>query len=580
MNVAASEIHDYLCSLYGREAGNTTYNELSNLLERYRPRLPRPGPRRLTEADVVLITYGDMVREAGERPLGSLAHFLSAHLRERITAVHLLPFYPYSSDDGFSVIDYKQVDPKLGAWDDVHEVGRHFRLMFDAVINHISVESEWFRRFLAGDATYQDYFVVVPPQTDLSQVFRPRALPLLTPFPAPGGEKLVWTTFSEDQVDLNFANPKVLLRIVDVLLFYVAQGAELIRLDAIAFLWKEPGTSSVHLPQTHRLIQLFRSLLDEVAPQVILITETNVPHKDNVSYFGDGYSEAQMVYNFSLPPLTLHAFHTGSAAILSQCAAGLTLPSDQTSFFNFLASHDGIGVTPARDLLPPEAIQALVDRVAALGGRISYRHNADGSQTPYELNVNYLDALGDPAAGTEPPERVARRFLAAQAIMLSLRGVPGIYFHSLFGSRSWPEGVAQTGRNRTINRQKVERETLEAELADPGSLRHHVFYPYLELLQKRAGRAAFHPNGDQEVMFYHDAVFSLLRTSPDGDDHVLCLHNVSGQRQEVIVNRRQLPLPPDGPYLDLVSGHAYPAPPSGRWTLTLEPYQVIWLCQE
>jgi glucosylglycerate phosphorylase len=580
MNVVTSETAHHLHALYGGETSGATYNQLNLLLKQYRPRLPRPASRRLTQEDAVLITYGDMVREPGERPLRSLARFVSRHLKGSISTVHILPFYPYSSDDGFSVIEYKAVDPELGTWNDVREAGRHFRLMFDAVINHMSVQSEWFRRFLAGDDAYQDYFVVVPPGTDLSQVFRPRALPLLTPFPSAKGEKLVWTTFSEDQVDLNFANPEVLLRILDVLLFYVEQGAELIRLDAIAFLWKEPGTSSVHLPQTHRLIQLFRSVLDEVAPQVVLITETNVPHKDNVSYFGNGYDEAQMVYNFSLPPLTLHAFHTGSAKILSQWASTLVLPSDQTTFFNFLASHDGIGVTPARDLLPPEAIQALVERVAALGGRVSYRHNPDGSKTPYELNINYLDALGDPAAGAEPRERVAGRFLAAQAVMLALRGVPGIYFHSLFGSRSWVEGVAETGRNRTINRQKVARETLEAELADPGSLRHHVFFPYLELLQKRAGRAAFHPNGEQEVMFYHDAVFALLRTSPGGDDHVLCLHNVSAQRQQVIVDRGKLPLPPDGPLLDLVSGHVYPAPPAGEWTLTLGPYQVIWLCKE
>jgi glucosylglycerate phosphorylase len=576
MNITTSEIYHHLRALYGGENAETTYHQLKELLAQYRLRLPPPSPRRLSQRDAVLITYGDMVQEPQQRPLRSLAEFLGEHLKGAITTVHILPFYPYSSDDGFSVIDYKAVDPMLGTWRDVHELGRDFRLMFDAVVNHVSAQSEWFRRFLAGDRPYRDFFVVVPPGTDLSQVFRPRALPLLTPFQTAGGEKLVWTTFSEDQVDLNFGNPEVLLRILDVLLFYVEQGAELIRLDAIAFMWKEPGTTSVHLPQTHRLIQLFRSVLDEVAPQVIFITETNVPHKDNVSYFGDGRNEAQMVYNFSLPPLTLHAFHTGNAQTLSQWASTLTQPSDQTTFFNFLASHDGIGVAPVRDLLSPEAIQALVARVAALGGHVSYRHNADGSQTPYELNINYLDALGDPAATKEEPEWLARRFLAAQAIMLALRGVPGIYFHSLFGSRSWQAGVAETGRNRTINRQKLARSRIEAELADHNSLRRLVFFPYVALLRKRAGQAAFHPNGGQEVMFYHDAVFAVLRTSPDGREHLLCLHNVSSRRQEVTIHRRQLPLAPDIPLMDLISDRVYPAG-GDKWPLVLEPYQVIWL---
>jgi glucosylglycerate phosphorylase len=578
MKISTGKIHDHLRLLYGRDSGEATYHQLKELLEKVRRRLPEPAPRYLSPQDSVLITYGDMVQEPQQRPLRSLADFVSRHLKGAISSVHILPFYPYSSDDGFSVIDYKAVDQALGAWADVRALGSHFRLMFDAVINHISAQSEWFRRFLAGDPQYQDYFVVVPPGTDVSQVFRPRALPLLTAFQTAGGEKWVWTTFSEDQVDLNFGNPEVLLRVVEVLLFYVEQGAELIRLDAIGFLWKEPGSASIHLPQTHCLVQLFRSVLDEVAPQVILITETNVPHQDNISYFGDGYNEAQMVYNFSLPPLTLHAFHTGSAKTLSQWASGLSLPSDQTTFFNFLASHDGIGLTPARDLLHDEEVQALVERVEALGGFVSYRHNADGSQTAYELNINYMDALADPAAA-EGADLVARRFLAAQAIMLALRGVPAIYFHSLFGSRSWREGVAQSGHNRTINRQKLDRSRLEAELADPTSLRHKVFFPYRALLQERAGQAAFHPHGGQKVMFYHDAIFALLRSSPDGREHLLCLHNVSGQSQEVNVNRRQLPLSPDAPLRDLVSGRLFTADHSDKWSLVLEPYQVLWLAE-
>ena len=157
--------------------------------------------------------------------------------------IHLLPFYPYSSDDGFSVIDYKQVNPALGTWDDVARVGQNFHLMFDGVINHISAQSAWFKAFLQDDPKYRDYFIVVEGEPDLSQVVRPRTLPLLTEFTTPSGAKKVWTTFSADQIDLNYANPEVLLDIIDVLLFYVAHGAELIRLDAIAYLWKEIGTT-------------------------------------------------------------------------------------------------------------------------------------------------------------------------------------------------------------------------------------------------------------------------------------------------------------------------------------------------
>ena len=359
------------------------------------------------------------------------------------------------------------------------------------------------------------------------------------------GTKHVWTTFSADQIDLNFANPEVLLAIINLLLFYVTKGAELIRLDAIAFMWKEVGTNCLHHEQTHRIIQLWRSVLDIVAPQVVLITETNVPHEENISYFGDGRNEAQMVYNFSLPPLTLHAFHTGNAEILSTWAQTLTLPSKRTTFFNFLASHDGIGLTPARGLLPEMAVAAIAERVQRLGGYVSFRNNPDGSQSAYELNINYLDALADPDQPDEPTDLIARRFLAAQAIMLALRGVPGIYFHSLFGSRGWPEGAKETGRARTINRQKLQVEDLKAELAQPGSLRQLVFQGLRQMLRARASSPAFSPIGAQEIQWLHPAVFAVQRSAPANSETILCLHNVSADTVAVRL--------PAGTYRDLLS---------------------------
>lgn len=565
MNHLSTRLREHLTFLYGPDAGAATAVRVERLIADYQPRLPPPQTAALSERDSVLITYGDMVQDESQAPLCTLADFLHAHVADTVSTVHLLPFFPSSSDDGFSVIDYKRVDPALGDWPDVARLGRSFRLMFDAVVNHVSAHSEWFGRFLADEPAYRDFFTVVDGPTDLSAVFRPRALPLLTEVKTAAGPKRVWTTFSTDQIDLNYANPEVLLRVLDTLLFYVAHGAEFIRLDAIAFIWKAHGTPCIHLPQTHRLVQLMRTVLDIAAPQVALITETNVPHRENISYFGNGRNEAQMVYNFPLPPLTLHAFHTGDATILSRWAAGLTLPSGNATFFNFLASHDGIGVTPARGLLPPDAVEAMARRVAALGGHVSYRNQPDGSQIAYELNVNYLDALGDPDAPEQPTTVKAQRFLAAQAIMLALRGVPGIYFHSLFGSRNWPEGVAQTGRYRTINRQKLRRAALEAELAQSGSLRQQIFSGYSHLLRVRAAHPAFHPHGEQAVLTLHPAVFAVRREARAGGA-MLCLHNVSARPAAV-----QLPA---GFKHDLLRGDRV-----RETAVTLAPYQILWLAE-
>lgn len=526
MNEPFQRIQGLLAELYGPERAAGLLPEVMDLLERYHGRMPVPRADGLSQRDAILITYADQVQHPGQPPLATLAEFSRAYLKDLVSGLHILPFYPSTSDDGFSVSDYYQVDLALGGWEDIQRLRADFRLMFDAVFNHASAQGDWFQAYLQGDPEYRDFFIAVTGSPDLSQVVRPRALPLLTSFTAADGPRQVWTTFSADQVDLNYANPRVLLRMLDVLLFYVEKGAEWIRLDAIAYLWKQIGTPCIHLGQTHAVVQLLRAVLDEVAPHVLLVTETNVPHADNISYFGDGVNEAQMVYNFALPPLALHTLWEGDASALSAWAAGLKLPSQRTTFFNFLASHDGIGLNPARGLLSDGQIDALVEGALAHGGRVSYKHNLDGSQSPYELNINYLDALSDPTGGEDESVQV-RRFVAAHAILLALQGVPGIYFHSLFGSRGWPEGVALLGHNRAINRQKLAVDDLTAELQDPSRRRRMVYDWLATMLRVRAGEPAFDPRVDQEVLDVGRSLFALRR------DDVTCLVNVTGRAVEI-----------------------------------------------
>lgn len=572
-------MHEKLEFIYGAETGRQVFQELETLLEKYaylRQREPiLPAAERVSERDTILITYGDMVQ--GSQPgshLQTLHGWLKKRLQGVISTVHILPFYPYTSDDGFSVVDYWQIDPALGDWADVRALRADFRLMFDAVINHISASSEWFQGFLQGQPAYQDYFIVTDPAQDLSQVTRPRALPLLTRFQTAQGEKYLWTTFSTDQLDLNFANPQVFLQIVELLLFYVSQGADLIRLDAIGYMWKEIGTSCIHLPQTHALVQVMRDALDKCAPNTLLITETNVPHKDNISYFGDGVNEAQLVYQFPLVPLVLHTLQTGDATALAGWAASLEKISETTTFFNFLASHDGIGVVPAKAILNEQEVNALVEKTLAHGGKVSYKNNPDGSQSPYELNITYFDALSDPHNQAESEQTKIARFMVSQAIMLALQGVPGIYFHSLLGSSSWQEGFEQTQRNRTLNRQKFQLAELEALLDNPQSRAAQIFSRYSALLQKRTRQAAFHPNADQQVISWPNqpALFGLLRTARSGQ-HLLAIHNVSN-RPQLVENLTALPALATLPATlgDLLGGKTYQAV-----SLEIEPYQVLWL---
>lgn len=573
-------IETHLRSLYG-EDGPLIRDRIEQMLRKHCALSPALAQRSqgtlpLDQSDALMIAYGDQVTTEGQRPLQCLAHFAEEHLQHVVSGIHILPFYPSSSDDGFSVVDYGAIAPELGTWEDVSRIGKRFKLMFDAVFNHASAQSDWFRRFLLGEARYREYFIVVEDEPDLSQVVRPRALPLLTSFETAWGTKQVWTTFSEDQVDLNLKNPNVLLELLEYLLLYVRHGARFIRLDAIAYLWKQIGTRCIHLPETHRIIQLMRAVVDEAAPGVLLITETNVPHAENVSYFGDGKNEAQLVYNFALPPLVLHAFLRGDASDLSRWAADLALPSPHVTFFNFLASHDGIGVNPVRGILHEREIGFLAETVLARGGFVSYKNNSDGSKSPYELNITYFDALCAPSAEEAMPIQISR-FLAAQAIMLAMRGMPGIYFHSLFGSRNDRAAAERSGIARRINRQKLELESLRAELANPKSLRSQVFEGYRRLLAARKSTRAFHPSGAQEVVDLGPDVFALVRNSPDESEAVLCCHNVSGRTTRFSV--RSVPKIQGKEWRNLLTDERGRfAPPDD--IIELGPYEVLWIAYD
>jgi sucrose phosphorylase len=259
-----------------------------------------------SEKDIVLITYGNTIQAPNEKPLHTLNRFLVNRLANAISCVHILPFFPSTSDDGFAVSEFTIVDPELGTWKDIAELTQTFGLMSDLVINHVSSEHPWFKNYLNHLSPGKDFFIEAQPGADYSSVVRPRNTPLFTVSVTKNGPRTVWTTFSADQIDLNFSNPEVLLEMISIMILYISHGVRIIRLDAIAFLWKKAGTSCLHLGETHEIVKLLRVIADYLCPGTILLTETNVPNKENWSYFGNK-DEAHMVYQFSLPPLSLHA---------------------------------------------------------------------------------------------------------------------------------------------------------------------------------------------------------------------------------------------------------------------------------
>ncbi len=346
-------------------------------------------------------------------------------------------------------------------------------------------------------------------------------------------------------------------------------GARMLRLDAIAYLWKELGTSCAHLPRTHAVVQLMRAILDKVAPKVLLLTETNVPHQDNISYFGDGANEAQLVYNFPLPPLILHTLTAGDATKLTAWAKTIEPVSGRTTFLNFTASHDGIGVRPAADILLRDEFQKLVDLATAHGGQVSYKTDADGRAAPYELNINWFDAINNPNNSDVDRKTEIQRFLLSQSIALTFLGMPAIYIHSLLGSRNWYEGVSQTGRARSINREKLDLSIIEKTLADSTSLRYQVYQRYRELLRLRRAQPAFTPGATQQIIDLGPALFANRRTT--GNQTLLAIHNVTAAPQTITLNEENLTSVTAEFFTDLISGNRYDYP------LTLAPFQFLWL---
>jgi sucrose phosphorylase len=552
---------DKLKQIYGNdEVASTTLQKLTQRLQKYQ--VVSANLEKFSEKDTVLITYGDSLQQQDKKGLPVLTEFLQEYVKDAIETIHILPMYPYTSDDGFSVTDYLDIHQDLGSWDDVKGLANHYSLMFDAVINHISRHSDWFQKYLAGDKSYDNYFITADPQADYSSVVRPRTLPLLTKVDTKTGESYVWTTFSDDQIDLNYQNPDVLIEIADILVQYAKYGAKYIRLDAIGFLWKQLGTSCMHLPQTHAVIKLYRQILSTYAPGTMLITETNVAHMDNISYFGNGYDEAQLVYQFPLPPLVLHSFLRGNAKALSEWASTLTLPSDAATFFNFLSSHDGIGLRPIDGILTTDEKEYLVHTTFKHGGDVSYKDNGDGTQSPYELNINYQDALSHP--DESDAERIAK-LVAAETILLSMQGVPALYIHSLLGSRNDYLGAHISKIPRRINREKIDVNYLKDQLSK-NTNRNKIFTELISRLKIRKEHAAFSPLASQTVKMVDERVFYIIRESKNKKEKIHAVINVSSET--VTLDQTRL----DG--VDLISKQEI------KGQIKLKSWDCVWVLEK
>lgn len=569
-----NKLMQQLCFIYSEVELETNYDELSDQLI-HLMRLdelchkPIPHENHWSEQDVVMITYGDSLFQCDEKPLVTLQRFMDQYLGDSVNSVHILPFFPYSSDDGFSVIDYSSVNESLGDWDEIRDIANSRRLMSDLVINHCSSRSAWFDNFIKGEGVGHDFFYTASPDDDLSEVVRPRTSELLRETETGKGKQHVWCTFSHDQVDFDFRNPEVLKSFVSIIRLYLDMGVKIFRFDAVAFLWKKLNSSSINLPETHEVIRLLRTLIEHAETDAMIITETNIPNSQNLTYFGNA-NEAHAIYNFSLPPLLINTLVTGDCSYLKRWLMSMPPPQNGTTYFNFIASHDGIGLRPAEGLLNDEELTTLVDTMQNFGGKVSWRSTESGQQKPYEINIALFDALRGTTKGRD--DLGFQRFICAHTIMFGLEGIPGVYIHSLLGTKNDYAKVENTQQNRSINRHRWEFNELQQALEDNETHHSKVLDSLKNLLDIRIKQPAFHPNAIQFTLHLGTELFGFWRQSLDRKQDIFCVSNITDQTIELPINNLNLVMTNN--WYELISEVKLDIEDE---VIQLGAYQTIWL---
>ena len=564
-NKICDQIFNHLNIIYPKSNNTHLTNKIFSIFFEKKSPKQYVIQNRWDQSDVALITYLDTFYNNDEKNIQTLEQVLNTYLQDNVSIIHLLPFFPYSSDDGFAVIDYLKIKKGLATWSDIKKLSLKYKIMADLVINHCSSQSEWFQQFLNNQLPGKNYFLDYKDKFDTSKIVRPRSHDLLQIFKTKKSEKFVWCTFSRDQVDLNFKNKDVLIEFLKIIKFYLDQGISILRLDAVAFLWKKLGTNCINLNETHEVIKLFRLLLDASSQKTFLITETNLPNKENLDYFGNG-NEAQLIYNFSLPPLILYSMLYGNSTILRKWLMSMPPPMEGTTYFNFIASHDGIGIRPAEGLISEKNIKAILRRMKEFGGEVSYR-KVENKNKPYEINIALIDALKGTIDNLDNFQ--IERFICAHAIMLSLEGIPAIYVHSFFGTENDYSGMQSTKQKRSINRKRYDLKDLRNKM-NKKTINSAVLKQLNSLISIRKKQPAFHPNATQFTLNLGEKIFALWRQCQNRKQSIFVLCNITSQKQPVDLNEINLIFNKN--WIDLISNKKIESK-----KISLKPYQTMWI---
>ena len=542
---------------------------LSKLLPQQPPLDRSTACQRWDQSTAILITYADTITAPDKPTLAVLNRFLSEDYGTvGLPVLHVLPFLRSSSDRGFAVCDHTQLEPHFGDWHHLRKLAHGRRLMADLVVNHVSASHRWVQQFRRGREPGS--FMVMAP-TDLQgwdHVVRPRSSVLFTLMDTHQGLRPVWTTFGPDQVDLDWSRLEVLEFFARLMRTYVAHGVTWVRLDAIGFLWKDPYTTCMHRPKTRILVQALRLLLEQYTCNGVLLTETNVPEEENLSYLRSG-DQAHVAYNFPLPPLLLEALLSNNCDLLNRWLDRWPQLPQGSTMLNFTASHDGVGLRPAEGLISPERFHNLLMRCEERGGLISHRTEADGSLSPYELNIAWWSAMAGPA--TTPRRLQLERFLASQLLVMALPGVPAFYLPTLLAASNDHPTYRKTGCRRDLNRPQFDLQGLRRDLENTASPAAIIRILMGHALDIRAQLPAFHPEAPMTLLSPGRSDMIILQRGHGEDPGAVWV--VQSFREEAVALNVSLLSPRhNGCWRDRLSQRAITAQ-----RLLLSPYEVLWL---
>ena len=546
--------------------------KINKLINIYKDKEPKNSTKDYwSENTILLITYDDSInRGLSGKTLNDFGKFYKQYLEKFINSIHFLPFFPSSGDGGFSVKNHNDVDKAYGTWEDIQSLSKKANIMTDLVLNHSSSKGDWYKNFLDDKNPGKNYFYVVDKNYDCSKVVRPRDHDLLTEIELQNKKKFLWCTFSHDQIDLNFKNPDVLLEFIRLILKLSSYGIKIFRLDAVAFIWKQPGTTCLNLSQTHEIIKLLRDIVDQLDKNLIIVTETNLPKQENLSYFGKN-DEAHWIYNFSLPPLIVNTFLFEDSVALTKWSMKMPPAQLGNAYLNFIASHDGIGMRPAEGVLSDKEIKKMLQRLKKNGSKFSMRKLSNNEEKVYEANISLFNALQFTDSDLKG-KFALKRFIAAHCIILAIEGVPAFYFNSLFATKNDEENFASTGVKRNLNRYKWHYSTLVNLIKTNNTIEKNCYETFKKLISIRKIQPAFHPNATQFTLNLDKNIFAVWRQSRDRKQSIFALTNVSSKT--IKLNTNKINLIDDEQWFDLLSQETKI---TDDQYIKLMPFQSLWI---